>query len=129
MLLNRAADMEWTQQGIYLSATPAIEDPESWSAPQQLLDGGRWYPQVMGLEPGSGTDKLAGERARFFMGGTSEHEIVFQPRGDAAVRRSSITVRAKGKGPRAKGQGPRAKGGQGPRAKAQGRKGHPRVQK
>jgi hypothetical protein len=55
---------------------------------QKLLDGGRWYPQVMGLEPGTGTDRLAGERARFFMSGTSEHEIVFQEReGNAVPRR------------------------------------------
>jgi hypothetical protein len=40
----------------------------------------------MGLEPGSGTDTLAGERARFFMGGESSYEIVFQPR-ETAVRR------------------------------------------
>lgn len=87
MLLNRAADVEWEQEGIYISASLAIEDPSSWSTPQKLLDGGRWYPQVMGLEPGSGTDKLAGERARFFMGGESSYEIVFQPRGEPAVRR------------------------------------------
>lgn len=87
MLLNRANDAEWTQEGIYMSVTASIEDPASWPAPRKLLDGGRWYPQVMGLEAGSGTDKLAGQRARFFMSGTSEHELVFQPRDGAAVPR------------------------------------------
>jgi hypothetical protein len=87
MLLNRAQDAEWTQEGIYLSSTITPERPASWSAPMKLLDGGRWYPQVMGLETGSGTDKLAGERARFFMSGRSAHEIVFQPREGAAVPR------------------------------------------
>lgn len=84
VLLNRAEDSEWNQEGIYLSATPTIEDPSSWSSPQKLLNRGRWYPQVIGLEPGIGTDKLAGERARFFMGGISRHEIRFlRPEGGA----------------------------------------------
>jgi hypothetical protein len=77
MLLNRAKDSAWSQEGIYLSSTATLDDPSSWSVPQKLLDGGRWYPQVIGLEPGSGTDRLAGERARFFMGRTSTHEIRF----------------------------------------------------
>ena len=82
MLLNRAKDADWNQEGIYISATPSIEDPASWSAPQKLLNKGRMYPQVIGLEQGVGTDKLAGERARFFMGGISRHEIVFlRPEG------------------------------------------------
>jgi hypothetical protein len=87
MLLNRAEDAEWTQEGIYLSSTTTLDRPESWSVPHKLLDGGRWYPQVMGLETGSGTDKLAGEQARFFMSGRSEHVIVFQPREGTAVPR------------------------------------------
>jgi hypothetical protein len=36
------------------------------------------YPQVIGLQPSEGTDKEAGERARFFMSGVSQHEIVFE---------------------------------------------------
>lgn len=87
MLLNRAEDAGWSQEGIYLSSTTTPEHPMSWSTPQKLLDGGRWYPQVMGLEPGIGTDKLAGERARFFMSGRSEHDIVFKEREGAAVPR------------------------------------------
>jgi hypothetical protein len=31
----------------------------------------------MGLEDGSGTDKVAGRQARFFMGGVSQHLIQF----------------------------------------------------
>jgi hypothetical protein len=85
MLLNRAEDADWTQEGIYFSSTLTPQEPASWSAPQKLLDGGRWYPQVMGLEPGTGTDRLAGERARLFMSGTSVHEIVFQEREGSAV--------------------------------------------
>lgn len=87
VLLNRASDAEWTQEGIYMSTTKTVEDPRSWSPPAQLVSGGEWYPQVMGLEPGIGTDKLAGQRARFFMGGSSRHEIVFDAPAVTAVPR------------------------------------------
>lgn len=78
MLLNRARGAGWAQEGIYISFSPDLADPESWSQPEKVLDGGAWYPQVIGLQdvPG-GTDKLAGQRARFFMGGVSEYEIEF----------------------------------------------------
>jgi hypothetical protein len=77
MLLNRANSNEWGQEGIYVSYNTAIDDPAGWSAPQQILQGGQWYPQVIGLEPGRGTDKQAGEVARFFMGGRSSYLIRF----------------------------------------------------
>jgi hypothetical protein len=41
------------------------------------MDGGQWYPQVVGVEDGEGTGKLAGREARFFMNGRSEHFIRF----------------------------------------------------
>jgi hypothetical protein len=78
MLLNRARDGTFAQEGIYLSVAASLDNPAEWSPPNRLLTGGKWYPQVIGLEPGSGTDRLAGQRARLFVGGTSEHEIVFQ---------------------------------------------------
>ena len=77
MLLNRTKDEAFGQAGIYVSFAPALDDPNLWSAPERLLSGGAWYPQVMGLEPGVGTDKLAGARARFFMSGRSNHVIAF----------------------------------------------------
>jgi hypothetical protein len=42
-----------------------------------LMHGGDWYPQVMGLESGRGTDKEAGDVARFFSGGRSSRLIRF----------------------------------------------------
>ena len=75
MLLNRAHDAEWHQEGIYVAFSPALSDPGAWSAPQRLLAGGSWYPQVVGLEPGIGTDKIAGERARLFVSGRSHYFI------------------------------------------------------
>ena len=77
MLLNHAQDTEWRQEGIYMSFTKALNDPASWSAPRRLLPGGRWYPQVMGAQVGIGTDTIAGERARFFMSGSSSFVIQF----------------------------------------------------
>jgi hypothetical protein len=76
MLLNRANGKGWTQEGIYVSFADDLADPDGWSKPAKLLDGGAWYPQVFGLEEG-GTDKLAGRRARLFMSGVSEYELTF----------------------------------------------------
>lgn len=77
MLLNHAKDAQWSQEGIYVSFAPRLDDPKLWSTPVRILDGGRWYPQVMGLEEGTGTDKVAGRWARFFMGGASDYLIQF----------------------------------------------------
>jgi hypothetical protein len=78
MLLNRASDFEWSQEGIYIAFSPVLEDPRQWTAPVKIVDGGPHYPQVMGLERNVGTDKLAGERARLFLRGQSDYFIVFQ---------------------------------------------------
>jgi hypothetical protein len=82
MLLNRAIDPAWRQEGIYAAFSPSLENPAEWSRAYRILRGGSWYPQVIGIEPGLGTDRLAGKTAWFFMGGRSEHLIVFgrQPR-------------------------------------------------
>ena len=77
MLLNRARDSTWSQEGIYVSYSTTLDDPTTWSVPQRLLASGRWYPQVIGLEASTGTDRAAGQRARFFMGGRSEYLIEF----------------------------------------------------
>lgn len=77
MLLNRTRDTEWSPDGVYVSFSPTLDDPSSWSTPQRILEEGSWYPQVMGLEPNEGTDKVAGQTARFFMAGISRHIIVF----------------------------------------------------
>ena len=77
MLLNRTKDVDFTQEGIYVSFGSSLEDPGQWSAPSKILNGGRWYPQVMGIETGTGTDKTAGEVARFYMSGESQDVIRF----------------------------------------------------
>lgn len=77
MLVNRARDEQYNQDGIYVAFAATLASPRGWSAPVKLLNGGGWYPQVAGLEPG-GTDKLAGRRARFFLTGSSAHYIEFE---------------------------------------------------
>jgi len=77
MLLNRAKDEQYGQDGIYVSFAPTLDALRAWSAPVKVLNGGGWYPQVAGLDEGTGTDKLAGERARLFITGSSSHYIEF----------------------------------------------------
>ncbi len=78
MLLNRAKDEQFGQDGIYVSFAPGLGDPGAWSPPARLLGGGGWYPQVAGLETGAGSDRLAGRRARLFITGASSHVIEFE---------------------------------------------------
>jgi hypothetical protein len=78
MLLNRARDDQFNNEGIYVSYSPTLADPSQWSPPVKLMDGGGWYPQVIGIEAGTGTDRIAGKRARFFLTGRSERYIEFE---------------------------------------------------
>jgi hypothetical protein len=78
MLLNRARDDRFNNEGIYVSYATTLDDPRAWSAPRKIMNGGNWYPQVAGLEAQAGTDKTAGQRARFFLTGRSDHYLVFQ---------------------------------------------------
>jgi hypothetical protein len=79
MLLNHSCcEPGWPQEGIYISFNPDISNPVGWSAPVRLLDGGGWYPQVIGEGPGE-TDKLAGSVSRLYIYGESEYELVITP--------------------------------------------------
>jgi hypothetical protein len=77
MLLNRSKNERFDNEGIYVSYARTLTDPAAWSEPRLLMKGGGWYPQVAGLTEGAGTDKLAGQRARFFLTGRSDHLIEF----------------------------------------------------
>ena len=77
MLLNRSKDESYTQEGIYVSYAPRLDDPSLWTPPVKILNGGKWYPQVVGTGTGIGTDKHAGASARFFMSGRSDWIINF----------------------------------------------------
>ncbi|MBI4663829.1 MAG: hypothetical protein HY735_33930 [Verrucomicrobia bacterium] len=86
MLLNRAQDGDWTQEGIYVSFNSNLAVPRGWGRPKRILSGlGKddWYPQVIGSDPTKHeTDKLAGRTARLFVRGQSRWEIVFSPPGE-----------------------------------------------
>jgi hypothetical protein len=77
MLLNRTSDEQFTQEGIYVSFASRLDDPAAWTTPMKIMNGGSWYPQVMGIETGEGSDKQAGARARLFLGGQSTQFIEF----------------------------------------------------
>ena len=78
MLLNRAKDKDWSQEGVYVSFNRDLSQPDQWSKPVKIRDGGSWYPQVIGTDTAKReTDKLAGRVARFFMAGESRWEILF----------------------------------------------------
>jgi hypothetical protein len=76
MLLNRSKDESYGQEGIYVSYAPRLDDPSLWTPPTKILNGGKWYPQVLG-SGANGTDKTAGSSARFFMSGRSDWVINF----------------------------------------------------
>ena len=83
MLLNHAqGEPGWAQEGVYASYCFDLSLPKSWTVPVKILDKSEFpawyffYPQVMGLEAG-GTDTLAGQTARLYVGGVSKWEIDF----------------------------------------------------
>jgi hypothetical protein len=88
ILLNRAKDKNWAQEGIYVTFNPDLSKPEGWSKPVKILDApdleqSKWYPQVVGLDAKQHeTDKLASRVARLFVAGRSKWEIVFRKPGE-----------------------------------------------
>lgn len=78
ILMNRAIDPTWKQEGIYISLTPDISDPNSWTEPVKILDESGWYPQVIGLNSDNReTDREAGAVARLFIHGKSRYILRF----------------------------------------------------
>jgi len=78
ILLNRAIDPRWKQEGIYVCFTPDISDPNSWTEPLRILDANHWYPQVIGSSTANQeTDREAGAESRLFIAGISKHTIRF----------------------------------------------------
>jgi len=88
LLLNRAVNRHWKQEGIYVSFNQQLENPAGWCTPMKILDAtgdDRWYPQVLGTDKSKReTDKLAGRAARLFVRGQSRWEILFLQPGESA---------------------------------------------
>lgn len=77
MLLNHACCTPgWPQEGVYISYLSNPGKPNYWRSPVKIMDGGDWYPQVMGEGVGD-TDTSAGESPRLFLGGESKWRLVF----------------------------------------------------
>jgi len=66
----------YPQEGIYVSFSTDLNNPASWSTPSKILNNSNWYPQVLG-NGANGTDKLAGQNARFYLRGQSTWQISF----------------------------------------------------
>ncbi|MBX3499449.1 MAG: hypothetical protein KF889_08400 [Alphaproteobacteria bacterium] len=64
---------------VSFNATP--ERPDAWSAPIRIVEGGGWYPQVVGLGANDG-DTLSGAEARLFISGLSAWHIRFRAARD-----------------------------------------------
>ena len=76
MLVNKAKDESFGEEGSYISYNAELLDPMGWSPPVRIMKGGTWYPQVVGLEDDGG-DASAGQVARFFSGGRSDYLLYF----------------------------------------------------
>ncbi len=85
MLLSHAAGpfpgFHSAANAVSFNATP--ERPDAWSAPVRIVEGGGWYPQVVGLGAEDG-DTLAGAEARLFISGLSAWHIRFREARDDA---------------------------------------------
>lgn len=94
ILLNRAVDSDWKQEGIYVTFNRDVADPSGWTPPRKILDRAEllenlrtksaWYPQVIGTDAAAReTDKRAGKTARLFVHGESLWEIAFLRPGES----------------------------------------------
>jgi len=76
MLVNKAKDENFGEEGSYISYNAELSDPMGWAPPVRIMKGGTWYPQVVGLEVDGG-DASAGRAARLFSGGRSDYLLYF----------------------------------------------------
>ena len=95
ILLNRAIDGDWKQEGVYVTFNPDLGNPKAWTTPAKILDRKEivsvpkmeagWYPQVVGTDrTRRETDKRAGQSARLFVHGKSVWEILFRRPGETS---------------------------------------------
>lgn len=79
IVMNRAINPYWQQEGVYLTANDDLSNPKGWSAPDRLpIDPQmRAYPQIVGVEKGE-TDKLVGKWGRLYLLGESKYLIEFR---------------------------------------------------
>jgi len=79
LLMNKAIDGNFPQEGVYISFNARLDDPGNWTPPQKILDVRDWYPQVVGTGSAvDGTDRAAGRVSRLFVKGRSVWELAFE---------------------------------------------------
>lgn len=85
ILMNRAIDEKWKQEGIYISFSDNLSDLNSYTKPEKIITNNSdkspyaWYPQVIGLDfDKKETDSRAGKRVRLFIRGISVFELEFE---------------------------------------------------
>ncbi len=84
ILLNRTRYKPgWPQEGVYISYSTDLSNPNSWTEPERIIEGGGWYPTILGVDTRAReTDKLCGRQARLYMFGVSKREILFLREGE-----------------------------------------------
>lgn len=94
VLMSRSGGGNYDPDGIYMTYTASLDAPQSWATPKLVIENDQgWYPQVVGDVAVHGTDKLAGERARYFDQGVSQFFITFAEAPAAIPRTGGATPR------------------------------------
>lgn len=79
LLMNRAIDIYWKQEGTYMAFADDLSNAESFSEPERIIEGRNWYPQIIGMDfSKQETDRRAGKSLQLFTGGISTNKIVFK---------------------------------------------------
>ena len=82
VLMSRSCcDVDWPQEGVYLTMNADLADPTGWTTPYKVVDEGDWYPWFQGTGEGE-TSSLSGQTMHLFLRQTSEWDIVFRMPGD-----------------------------------------------
>lgn len=82
VLLSRSCcDIDWPQEGVYLTMNADLSNPAGWTAPFKIVDGGDWYPWFQGAAEGE-TSATAGQRTHLFLRQTSEWDVIFRTASD-----------------------------------------------
>ncbi len=82
VLLSRSCcDIDWPQEGVYLTMNADLNNPAGWTQPFKIVDGGDWYPWFQGAAEGE-TSATAGQRTHLFLRQTSEWDVIFRTASD-----------------------------------------------
>lgn len=108
MLLNHDLGTTFSNEGIYVAFSFDLDDPSLWTNPEMIIEGGDWYPQVVGLEQEKGTDARAGREAWLCVRGRCSFRVVFQAAdaGEQTARAGAVVSAPRKTAPVAARHGP-----------------------